>query len=55
MDTSYEHTLFDTDSNKIYSLVNPDDHDRFLVDPAYRMEKTEKVLSLKEYDNKIMD
>ena len=25
----------------VYSLVNPDDHDRILTDPAYRLEKTQ--------------
>lgn len=37
--THYEHTLFETPSNYVYTLVNPDDHDRILTDPAYRLEK----------------
>lgn len=43
MPHSYEHTNFETDNKQIYSLINPDDHDRFLTDPAYRMEKAEQV------------
>ena len=27
----------------VYSLVNPDDHDRILTDPAYRLEKTKTM------------
>ena len=37
---SYEHTQFESPSNTLYSLVNPDDHDRYLTDPAYRLKKT---------------
>lgn len=40
--THYEYSQFETASNTVYSLVNPDDHDRILTDPAYRMEKTLK-------------
>ena len=36
---NYEHTLFEIRSDYLYSLANPDDHDRFLVDPAYRLER----------------
>jgi len=32
-------TKFEDDSSHIYSLVNPDDHDHYLVDPAYRLQK----------------
>lgn len=39
MPQSWEHSVFEQKSNNVYSLVNPDDHDRILVDPAYRMEK----------------
>lgn len=42
MTTHHEYTQFETPSNNVYSLVNPDDHDRILTDPAYRMEKTLK-------------
>jgi len=27
----------------VYSLVNPDEHDRILVDPAYRLERTKAL------------
>jgi hypothetical protein len=40
--THHEYTQFESPSNYIYSLVNNDDHDRILTDPAYRMEKTLK-------------
>jgi len=40
---TWEHTLFETKSNSVYSLVNPDDHDRILVDPAYRLEKLQTM------------
>lgn len=30
----------ETPSNMVYSLVNPDEHDRLLIDPAYRLERT---------------
>jgi len=36
---TWEHTHFEQKSNNVYSLVNIDDHDRILVDPAYRLEK----------------
>lgn len=36
---NYEHTMFEIRSDYLYSLANPDDHDRFLVDPAYRLER----------------
>lgn len=26
-----------------YSLINPDDHDKYLVDPAYRLEKHKEI------------
>lgn len=39
----YEYTQFETPSNMVYSLVNPDEHDRLLVDPAYRMERTKAL------------
>lgn len=37
--THYEHTVYDNPENTVYSLINPDDHDRVLVDPAYRMQR----------------
>jgi len=47
----------------VYSLVNPDEHDRLLVDPAYRLERTkileEKlkvyVLSLKDIEKEFIE
>jgi len=40
---TWEHTLFEQKSNSVFSLVNPDDHDRILVDPAYRLEKLREM------------
>jgi hypothetical protein len=40
---SYEFSQFETPSKMVYSLVNPDEHDRLLTDPAYRLERTKKV------------
>jgi hypothetical protein len=36
----HEYSQFETNSNMVYQLVNPDDHDRILTDPAYRLSKT---------------
>lgn len=36
---SYEHTHFEAPSDALLSLKNADEHDRLLVDPAYRMEQ----------------
>ena len=33
----------ETPSNMVYSLVNPDEHDRLLIDPAYRLERTQAL------------
>lgn len=35
-----EYSQFETPSNYVYNLVNPDEHDRLLTDPAYRLERT---------------
>lgn len=46
MPQSFEHTNFPIESTNVYSMINPDDHDKVLVDPAYRMERlteSEKV------------
>lgn len=43
MPNSFEHTQFETDSLAVYSLVNSDDHDRMLTDPAYRLERIQKA------------
>ena len=43
MPNSFEHTQFEVDSLTAYSLVNPDEHDRLLTDPAYRLEKIKKA------------
>jgi hypothetical protein len=40
---SYEYTQFETPSNYVYNLVNPDEHDRLLTDPAYRLERSKKL------------
>lgn len=40
MTTHHEYSQFETNSNMVYSMVNPDEHDRILTDPAYRMERT---------------
>ena len=47
---SYEPSQFETPSNRVYTLVNPDEHDRILTDPAYRLQKT-KIL---EHKHKVM-
>mmetsp|Transcript_1131 Transcript_1131/g.165 ORF Transcript_1131/g.165 Transcript_1131/m.165 type:complete len:84 (+) Transcript_1131:526-777(+) len=39
----YEYTQFEVPSNNVYSMVNPDEHDRLLIDPAYRLERTKAV------------
>ena len=41
--TQYEPTHFELPSNYVYSLVNNDDHDRMLVDPAYRLQKLKSL------------
>lgn len=59
----FEHTQFETPSNMVYSLVNPDDHDRLLVDPAFRMERTKAledkykvyISSLREVENEYLE
>lgn len=43
MPNSFEHTQFENDSLAVYSLVNSDDHDRILTDPAYRLERIQKA------------
>jgi len=40
---TYEYSQFETPSNMVYNLVNPDEHDRLLTDPAYRLERTKKL------------
>lgn len=40
---SHDHTMFEVQSNFVYSLANPEDHDRFLVDPAYRLDKIKEM------------
>lgn len=41
--THFEHSQFETPSNMVYSMINPDEHDRMLVDPAFRMERTKQL------------
>lgn len=43
MNVGYEYSQFETRSNMVYSLVNADEHDRLLVDPAYRLERSKKL------------
>jgi len=53
-----DHTSHESPSNMVYSMINPDEHDRMLTDPAYRLEKTKAieekmkvyVMSLKEVE-----
>jgi len=55
---SYEHTLFENKSNNVYSLVNPEDSDRVIVDPAYRLEKLkliEQKSQVYDFSLKILD
>jgi hypothetical protein len=39
MMNTYEHTHFEVPTDGVISLKNNDDHDRLLVDPAYRLEQ----------------
>ncbi len=39
MNTHFQHTLFEQYEDTVYSMVNPDQHDRILTDPAYRIQK----------------
>lgn len=39
MMNTYEHTHFETPSDGVFLLKNEDDHDRLMVDPAYRLEQ----------------
>lgn len=45
MPFTWEHSLFEVRTNTAFTLRNADDHDRMLVDPAYRME----VMTLAEH------
>jgi hypothetical protein len=38
-----DHTHFETKSNYVYSLMRMDDHDRYLTDPAFRMEQNQLI------------
>lgn len=40
---SYEYTQFEVPSNRVYNLVNSDEHDRLLTDPAYRLERAKNL------------
>lgn len=56
---------FEKNESAMYSLINPDDHDRVLVDPKYRIDKHREVervgqtlseiskKSMKGYDQKV--
>ena len=54
-----DHTHFETKSNYVYTLMRMDDHDRYLTDPAFRMEQNqlieEKNIHLVNTINKIDD
>lgn len=39
MNTHYEYTYHEVPEDSVYTMVNPDEHDRALVDPAYRMQR----------------
>lgn len=43
MPYQFEHSLFENPAFNVYSLVNPDDHDRILTDPAYRLKKLKEL------------
>lgn len=38
-----EHTHMETNSNYVYSLMRMDDHDKYLTDPAFRLEHNQLV------------
>jgi hypothetical protein len=46
MNTHHEYTQFETPSNMVYSLINPDEHDRMLTDPAFRLERYLQMIIL---------
>ena len=52
---NYEHTVFEIRSDFLYSLANPDDHDRFLVDPAYRLERVKLMQQKSEVYARVLD
>lgn len=43
MPGQWENSLFEHRSNSVWSLMNPHDHDRMLVDPAYRLQKLKEM------------
>jgi hypothetical protein len=58
MNTHYEYTYHETPEDSYYSMVNPDDHDRILVDPAYRMHRltlAEEKVKVVEHTMKLLD
>lgn len=52
---NYEHTIFEIRSDFLYSLANPDDHDRFLVDPAYRLERVKLMEEKNAVYNRVIN
>ncbi len=50
---TYEPSMMETRKNNVYTLMNPDDHDHYLVDPAYRMERNQKYQNLIDKNNEI--
>lgn len=50
MNTHFEPSLFEQPTETAYTFVGMDDHDRALVDPAYRVQKlTEGELKARIY------
>jgi len=48
--THYEHTVYDNPENTVYSMISSDEHDKVLIDPAYRMQrKAESEMKAKIY------
>ena len=55
---THETYLNQNDSEDFYSLINPDDHDKYLVDPAQRLERQkelERVVKTSSDVKKAMD
>jgi hypothetical protein len=58
MNTHFEYSYHETPENTYYSMINPDEHDRLLVDPAYRMHKlthAEEKARVLEHTMKVLD
>lgn len=55
MMNTYEHTHFETPSDGSYLLKNEDDHDRLMVDPAYRLEQLSIAQDKRQVVNHVED